>query len=33
MTNTPSKQIPTPTRHPDCVTGVRMGNTVLTVFG
>ena len=33
MTNTPSKQIPTPTRRPDCVTEVRMGNTVLTVSG
>ena len=33
MTNTPSKQIPTPTRRPDCVTEVRMGNTILTVSG
>ena len=32
MNNTPSKQINT-TRRPDCVTKVRRGNTVLTVFG
>ena len=31
MTNTPSKQ--TTTRRPDCVTEVRMGNTILTVSG
>ena len=30
MTDTPSK---TPTRRPDCVTQLRMGNTVLTVSG
>ena len=33
MTNTPSKQILTLTRRADCVTEVRMGNTVLTVVG
>ncbi len=33
MTNIPSKKIATPTRRPDCVTEVRMGNTVLTVSG
>ena len=33
MTNTPSKQTTTLTRRPDCVTEVRMGNTVLTVSG
>ena len=32
MTNIPSKQINT-TRRPDCVTEVRMGNTILTVSG
>ena len=31
MTNTTSNI--NPTRHPDCVTEVRMGNTVLTVSG
>lgn len=31
MTNTPSKQTDTPTRRPDCVTEVYMGNTTLTV--
>ena len=31
MTNAPSKQ--TTIRRPDCVTEVRMGNTVLTVSG
>lgn len=30
MTDTPSK---TTTRRPDCVTEIRMGNTVLTVSG
>ena len=30
MTHTPSK---TTTRRPDCVTQLRMGNTVLTVSG
>ena len=33
MTNTPSKQTVTHTRRPDCVTEVRMGNTILTVSG
>ena len=33
MTNTPSKQITATTRRPDCVTEVRMGNTILTVSG
>ena len=31
MTDTPSKT--TTTRRPDCVTEIRMGNTVLTVSG
>ena len=31
MTNTPSKT--KTTRRPDCVTEVRTGNTILTVFG
>ena len=30
MTDTPSK---TTTRRPDCVTEIRMGNTILTVSG
>ena len=32
MTNTTSQNTPT-TRRPDCVTEVRMGNTILTVSG
>ena len=32
MSNTTSQNTPT-TRRPDCVTEVRMGNTVLTVSG
>ena len=31
MTNTPSKT--KTTRRPDCVTEIRMGNTILTVSG
>ena len=33
MTDTPSKTNTTSTRRPDCVTEIRMGNTVLTVSG
>ena len=33
MINDTSKQTAIPTRRPDCVTEVRMGNTVLTVSG
>ena len=33
MINDTSKQTPNPTRRPDCVTEVRMGNTILTVSG
>ena len=33
MTHTPSKTNTTSIRRPDCVTQLRMGNTVLTVSG
>ena len=33
MTDTPSKTNTPSTRRPDCVTEIRMGNTVLTVSG
>ena len=33
MANDPRRKSPAPARRPDCVTKIRMGNTILTVSG